>query len=278
MIRRHKRTIRWAAIALLVAVIIAGFLTGQWFIVSEVRLPARLPTPVRIAVISDFHLGGGGFGEGPAQQAVREAVRQKPDVIVLLGDFVAGPAVIDRIPALFSSLHAPQGVFAVLGNHDHWAGANAVEKALADAGIRVLVNQNAIIRKGRTRLALVGIDDLWTGTVDWAAAWRGVPKRVPAVVLSHNPDAALASEGQRAVLILSGHTHAGKYWVPTFVHRAINHISKRGFISASRYGSAHPYGLVRERWGWIYITSGVSRGYFPPRWFTRPEVAVIELL
>jgi predicted MPP superfamily phosphohydrolase len=169
-------------------------------------------------------------------------------------------------------------VFAVLGNHDHWAGSDAVRKALSDTGIRVLMNENVMIRKGRTRLALVGIDDLWTGTADWAAAWRGVPPGTPAVLLSHNPDAALAPEGQRAMLILSGHTHAGKYWVPTFVHRAVSRISKRGFISASRYGSAHPYGLVRERWGWIYITSGITRGYFPPRWFTRPEVAVIELL
>lgn len=278
MIRRYKRTIRWALVAVLVAVIIAGSVTGQWFVVSEVRLPAHLPTPVRIAVISDFHLAGAEFGKGPAQQAALEAVRQKPDVIVLLGDFVAGPAAINQIPSVFASLHAPQGVFAVLGNHDNWAGAKAVKQALTDAGIRVLVNQNVIIRKGRTRLALVGIDDLWTGNVDWAAAWRGVPKGVPAVVLSHNPDAALHREGQRAMLIISGHTHAGKYWVPTFVHRAVARISKRGFISASRYGSAHPYGLVRERWGWIYITSGVSRGYFPPRWFTRPEVAVIELL
>jgi hypothetical protein len=201
---------------------------------------------------------------------------QRPDAIVLVGDFVSGRAGIPEIPSVVAALHAPLGVYAVLGNHDHWADAPAVEAALESAGVRVLVNDSVVVRKGKARLALVGIDDLWAGSVDWDAAWRDVPKRTPVVLLSHNPDAATYEQGQRAALIIAGHTHAGKFRLPRFVHRALIRLTGRGLIPATAYGSAHPYGLMREQWGWVYITSGVTCGA-PPRWYTRPEVAVLEL-
>jgi hypothetical protein len=50
-----------------------------------------------------------------------------------------------------------------------------------------------------------------------------------------------------------------------------------GWPPASSYGRAHPYGLRHERWGWVYVTSGVVRRFTLPRWFTQPEVAVLEL-
>jgi len=279
--RRRRRAIARVAAALVLAAVAAGFVTGSWFRVRRLAVAVGLPAPVRLAVMSDLHLGARGRGAGMARRAVREAMAQRPDAIVLVGDFVSGQAGIPEIPSVVAALHAPLGVYAVLGNHDHWADAPAVEAALESAGVRVLVNDSVVVRKGKARLALVGIDDLWAGSVDWDAAWRDVPKRTPVVLLSHNPEAA-AQVGQvsnlphRAALIVSGHTHAGKFRLPRFVHRALIRLTGRGLIPATAYGSAHPYGLMREKWGWVYITSGVTCGA-PPRWYTRPEVALVEL-
>jgi len=273
---RRRRVIARVATALVLAAVAAGFVTGLWFHVRRLAVAVGLPAPVRLAVMSDLHLGARGKGAGMARRAVREAMAERPDAIVLVGDFVSGRAGIPEIPSVVAALHAPLGVYAVLGNHDHWADAPAVEAALESAGVRVLVNDSVVVRKGKARLALVGIDDLWAGSVDWDAAWRDVPKGVPVVLLSHNPDAATYEQGQRAALIIAGHTHAGKFRLPRFVHRALIRLTGRGLIPATAYGSAHPYGLMREQWGWVYITSGVTCGA-PPRWYTRPVVAVLEL-
>jgi predicted MPP superfamily phosphohydrolase len=272
----RKRTIFRALFALLLAIFIAGFAVGWWFRVRELAIPLGLPQPIKLAVMSDIHLGSYD-SRTSAQRAVREAMKRRPDAVVLVGDFVSNREAISAIPSALEGLRAPLGVYAVLGNHDHWADAKAARAALASAGAHVLVNRSVVLRKGRTRLALVGIDDLWTGKVNWASAWRHVPKDVPAVLLSHNPDAALHPEGQRAALIISGHTHAGKILLPRWLLRVLRKYTDFSPVPATRYGEQHLYGLVREKWGWVYITSGVVSGLSPPRWFTRPEVAILDL-
>ncbi|UCH36341.1 MAG: metallophosphoesterase family protein [Armatimonadota bacterium] len=277
-IPKKRRLITFRSVAALAFVVfLVGFAYGFRFRVRTVRVPAGLPTPVRLVVMSDLHLGALGIGEGTAMRAVAEARRLRPDAIVMVGDLVSSRRAIPDLPAILGGLQASLGVYAVLGNHDHWADAQGVRAALESAGIKVLVNDSATVRKGKTRLAFVGIDDLWAGAVNWDAAWRSVPADVPAVLLSHNPEAAVHPEGQRATLIVSGHTHAGKIRLPRFVLPALERLTGVTPIPATTYGVRHPYGLVREPWGWVYVTSGVAAGASPPRWFTRPEVAVLDL-
>lgn len=274
--RRKRITLFRAVVALVLAVFVGGFVVGWRFRVREVDIPLGLSEPVRVAVMSDIHLGSRGSA-GMTERAVAEAMRRRPDLVVLVGDFVAGKWGLASIPSALKGLHAPLGVYAVLGNHDHWADGEEVRAQLAAAGVRVLVNDNVILRKGGTRLPLVGIDDLWTGHVDWERAWRGVPRGLPAILLSHNPQAAAYPAGQRASLILSGHTHGGKIRLPRWMLPLLRRYAHFTPIPHTTYGERHPYGLVREKWGWVYITSGVATGYSPPRWYTRPELAVLEL-
>jgi hypothetical protein len=168
-------------------------------------------------------------------------------------------------------------VYAVQGNHEHWTDAKAVRRELEADGIRMLVNENVRLRKGKTQLALVAIDDLWAGRADWSAAYRGLPEHTPVVLVSHNPDAALHGEGQRAALIVSGHTHGGLVGPARPLLRWINRVTGHGLPPGTSYGRSHLSGLFREPWGWVYVTSGVTPGFDPPRWFMRPEVAVLEL-
>jgi hypothetical protein len=88
---------------------------------------------------------------------------------------------------------------------------------------------------------------------------------------------ALHPEGQRAALIVSGHTHGGQVWMPTIIRVGMHRFAGTGWPPKSDYGRAHPYGLMHERWGWSYITSGVVQRFTLPRWFTEAEAAVLEL-
>jgi uncharacterized protein len=273
-IRRYFR-LRYLLLFLLL-LIIAGFITGRRLAINTTRVSLGLPTPIRVAVLSDIHITAGAEGRVWARHAMQEAMRQKPDAILLVGDFVLHRHGIRYIGELVKGLHAPLGVYAVLGNHDHWEGADEITQRLEAEGVQVLTNRSVVIRKGKTRLALVGIDDLPWGKPDWSAAFRNVPKGMLVVLLSHNPDAALYPQGQRAALIISGHTHGGHAWMPNFVRQAIYRRWGIGIPPRSDYGRAHPYGLIHEHWGQIYISSGVIRSV-PPRWFTQAEVAILEL-
>jgi len=273
----RKRIARRIVLTILLAVLIAGVVVGRRLRVNHVRVPVGIPTPLRIAILGDFHVAVAGFGKGTAREAVQKAMQQRPDAIILLGDYVSGKPGIRHIRSTFKGMHAPLGVYAVLGNHEHWTDAKRARRELEAVGIRVLVNDHVVLRKGKTRLPLVGIDDLWAGKVDWQAAYRNVPANVPILLASHNPDAALSPQGRRAALIVSGHTHGGMVGPLRPILRGINRLTGHGFPPGTYYGRSHLSGLFREPWGWVYVTSGVTPGFYAPRWFMHPEVVVLEL-
>jgi hypothetical protein len=99
----------------------------------DVPLP-RLPGPLdglRIAHLTDFHRSPIVAHEY-LEQCVAAALAERPDMIVLTGDFVTKRSRhIAEITPLLARLSAPHGVYAILGNHDAYAGSRAVAAALA---------------------------------------------------------------------------------------------------------------------------------------------------
>jgi predicted MPP superfamily phosphohydrolase len=260
------------------ALLLAGFAVGRWTRVRWVSIPAPVAEPVRIAVLGDFHL----VDEASLRHAcacLQTAMAHQPDMILLVGDYVHTHHGLPYLRRALQGAQAPLGVYAVLGNHDHWSGKDAVIRALREAGVVVLCEENRTVRKDETRLTLVGIYDLLCHKPRWERAFRGVPEKPdhPVILLSHNPDAVLSPYRDRTTLIVSGHTHAGQVWAPTTAHRAMQRLFGRSYIPRTRYGTAHPYGLYQEGETYIYITSGVTHGRAVPRWYTRPEVSLIEL-
>jgi predicted MPP superfamily phosphohydrolase len=229
----------------------------------EVRL-ADLPAAadgLRMVFLADCHLGPW-VSERQVRRAVALANSAHPDLVVLGGDYVTLRR--DRIAPcarMLASLRAPLGVYAVLGNHDHWVDAAAIRQALGAAGVRMLVDEGEEIRPG---LYLAGIDDWWSRP-NLEQALAGAGSRDCTILVSHNPDAILDERARRADLILSGHTHGGQ-------------VALLGrLIVPSQYGRRHPWGRHRQGRTQIYITTGVGVGFPPVRLLCRPEVAVITL-
>jgi predicted MPP superfamily phosphohydrolase len=251
-----------------------------WLEVNHHQVPINdLPAAfagLRIVQLSDFHCSRQ-VTLSYLHEAVDLAQAQNGDVAVLTGDFVhKGFKYVDRIAQVLGRLSSPQGVFAVLGNHDfsvrnalgfrrHRHLHRAVADALTRCGIRVLQNETVQLRRGDAHLHLSGVDDLWSRVCDLDRAFAGLCSSVPRIVLAHNPRTVERLAGRRCDLMLSGHTHGGQINLPGL-----------GRVTLGRKARRFAAGLYRYQDTNLYVNKGVGFG-FRLRYGVRPEVAVLTL-
>ena len=190
------------------------------FVVEEV--PVRIPGLPKeldgytIAQISDIHIGLL-VGEKQIAPGLDMLARTKSDLVVVTGDMVDfDPRYIAETARILGALKARDGVYAILGNHDHYTGAGSVSDALRKAGLDVLVNDGRVIRaKDGGGFSLLGVDDvagIRNGGIGprLDRAQSAVPKDLPQILLSHQPHTVDFWAG-RVALQLSGHTHGGQF-------------------------------------------------------------------
>lgn len=220
----------------------------------------------RIAFLTDTHVAG--FMRRDYYARIVDEVRRfDPDLILLGGDFVTwrrDVPLFDEV--LLRHLRARDGVFAIFGNHDYWADADAIRDALQANGVELLTNRNVILTRGTSQLPLAGIDEMYRGQPDVDAAFRGIRNGRPCIAISHHPDIVDILEGRRIDLLLCGHTHGGQIRVP--------------FFGALVVPSRHEWELAAgfHRLGSLLLYVGRGLGAVPPvRILCRPEVATFVL-
>jgi len=183
------------------------------------RLP-RSFDGIRIAQLSDIHAGS--FPDHTPFQEVRYILDTiKPDAIVITGDFVnQKPAEMAVIAREFAKLRAPYGVYASLGNHDHYNSESEHARLIVtirDLGAELLINQHHRIGQDGASLIIARTDN--TGFRQSFArldlALQGVAGDEPVILLAHDPtfwDKEVVPQ-QRVDVMLSGHTHGGQFGV-----------------------------------------------------------------
>lgn len=223
----------------------------------------------RIAFLTDLHVSPI-VPRWWLDRAVGQAMTLGADLIVLGGDFVDDdPHYVPDVVSILAPLRAPDGVFGVLGNHDHYVGAQHVREALRAAGVRELLNSNTTITRGDAALAVCGVGDLEMDAIDFAAAGAGLPDGVPRIVLSHDPDVfAYWPDQVRCDLMLCGHTHGGQAYLP-FIGPP--------FVP-SQFGFRYLEGWFREGAKQLYVSRGIGTSGVPFRWRCPPELTLIELV
>ncbi len=244
--------------------------------VTRVKLPVRrLPVALEGLVacqISDFHLDRDEDVER-LESAVELINRQCPELVFLTGDYFSERASMRRYLAPFTralaALRPALGVFAIAGNHDHWASFDRIAEGLAAAGAVVLSNESRrLALRGKT-LVVVGIDDLWTRRADPARAFSAVGPEDCTLVLAHNPDTALYARHLKPGAMLSGHTHGGVVRLPLY---------GSPFKSVLRLGKAFCAGLNRYDGFYIYTNRGLGTFWLRVRINCRPEVSCFDLI
>jgi len=194
-----------------------SFLLSHQLTLSEgtIRL-AGLPQAfdgLRVLLISDIHAGPF-VSRRCLEQTLGRLQALEPDVIVLAGDLTTSRVVeFSQNEQAFRALSAPLGVYAVLGNHDHYTGeAGRLTELIEQAGIQVLHNRSIGLKRGQATLSLAGVDDALMGTPDITEALIGTQS--PVILVSHNPDLFFDAAKQGVALMLSGHTHGGQIRIP----------------------------------------------------------------
>jgi predicted MPP superfamily phosphohydrolase len=279
---RSPRAHRLLSVALLIGLpgigAYASLVEPTWLKIKRLTIPLHnLPVGLdgfRLVHLSDLHVGSV-VPPWFLQRVVNTVHSLSPDLIVLTGDFVhTYPDEIKGLRALLSSLQAPHGVFAVLGNHDYalnypgHVGIPGVEEvvihALEQAGVQILRNDWVPIGGGQRPFALFGIDELWSARARPTAV-ETIPDSFPRVVLSHNPDTLSFLPKNGFDLLLCGHTHGGQVRLPPFPPLVTATTNRRLWGGLSAQGR-----------GWLFVTRGI--GYtWRVRFAARPECVEITL-
>lgn len=233
--------------------------------------PAGRP-PLRLALISDLHVGGPHVSPRTVDRVVERANAEEPDGVLLLGDFVdhevalGGEVSPEPMAHALAGLRAPLGSAAVLGNHDWGFGGERVGAALRKAGIRVLENEAIALDAPGGRVWLAGVGDLRLRLADVGAALAPVPDGEPVVLLTHDPD-VFPDVPARVALTVAGHLHGGQVGIPLMRRRAL----------PSRHGERYARGHVEEGGRHLYVTQGVGEAGLPLRLAAPPEIVLVEL-
>jgi len=271
-------------LALAVCAIGYGLNVYAWLIEPRLLVVRRVDVasdrwrgaPVAIAVIGDTHVGSPHVNARRVAEIVGRANALHPDLVVLLGDYVADDEpegqreaaerseVLAGIAA-FARLRAPLGVVAVLGNHDSWYGRAPIGRALEAAGVTVLWNQHVVEDRPGGRFVIAGLADDLTGSPDFERALADAPP-IDTIVLSHSPDPFPDLQAAPA-LMLAGHTHCGQVSVPFFGRP----------VTFTRSAQRYACGRTDERGGVLYTTAGIGTSILPVRFGNPPEIVLLTL-
>ena len=221
----------------------------------------------RIVQVSDVHHGRLVPIE-EVRRVVELANSARADMVALTGDYTTSlRRYVEPCAEALADLRAPEGVWAVLGNHDHNTDGPLTRQALRRRGVEVLTNQNTVLRRGADVLQLAGADDWGWGKADFARAVQGLDKSKPTVMLSHEPMALDVPETRGVSLILSGHTHGGQVALP-FVGSPAAYLWKH---------LKYLRGMYADEGTQLYVSRGTGMIGVPVRIGARPEVAVLRL-
>jgi len=277
--RRHVGRSAWARLLGLVVVFglaaWALFFEPRRLVVRHVDLELPHWSPehagLRIAVISDLHVGSPYWGLDRVRELVAATNAEHPDLVLLAGDYVIdgvrfGTKVDpEPIAEVLGGLRAPLGVVAVLGNHDWWNDGDRIGRAFSSRGIIVLENRVLELKSGGRPLFIVGLADAITRQQRVQETLATVPLGASTVVLVHEPDVFPAID-ERASLTVAGHTHGGQVKLPILGRP----------IVPSDYGQRFAAGHVVEGGRHLFVTTGVGTSIFPVRFGVPPEVVIVR--
>lgn len=230
--------------------------------------------PVKIILLSDFHLSG--MDTRQLEDIVKKVNAEEPDIVLIAGDVMDGADREWAVMEPLGSIKAKHGVFAVLGNHDYqrWRCGNPEDNEYADNvetelernGVTVLRNERMEFDINGERFVLVGLDSYLACKSDYTNATQGIDGTIPTVILAHNQRSMDNVRMSVPSLVLSGHTHCGQVNVPFMTEWMAD---KFGF--GENIGGRAWLDSNTE----IYVTCGTVHG--SARMFAPPEISVIYL-
>jgi len=245
----------------------AGWLRTRVLEVEIEGLPQELDG-IRIAHLSDFHLGVPSRGRVATERAVAWVAGRRPDLVCVTGDLVSHPRGVPQLIELLRTLERP---FVVLGNHDVAVTRDPFSRAAELDGLGevsvLLRDETVVVERAGRQIQIVGVDaeSFRDGTArPWELADPGVDLRV---MLCHYPDVERRLPAGAFQLVLAGHLHAGQIVLPY----------PGGRVTLAHWGAKLVAGLYRTSRGVLHVSPGTGTTFVPLRFFARPEVTELVL-
>jgi uncharacterized protein len=228
------------------------------------KLPPALDG-FRVVHLTDLHYGPL-VDSRHLQRAISIANDLNPDLIALTGDYISQErAYAAPCAELVGRLRARCGVYAVLGNHDHWTDAKLISDLFSAEGIRMLVNEGVRIDARGESFWLAGVDDTMVGLEDLSLSLAGARDDEFKLLLAHHPTILRRAARAEVDLVLSGHTHGGQVTLRPEKNRSGR--PRRRMVR----------GLGRRANTQIYVSRGLGMVVLPIRYGCPPEVSLLEL-
>ena len=227
-----------------------------------------------IVHISDIQ-GDQYTGQEEIESYVEKVNRQNPDIVIFTGDLISyGTDFIEMSAEALSRVESTYGTYAVVGDHDYWAGLSNVEPALESRGIQLLKDENRFIDTGNSTLLLTGITQVYSKRADpdlvnELTAGADTTKAPVRILAAHQVSELLLNESvnNNYRLFLSGHTHGGQVRVPLFGMT----------FSASDMETEFVSGVFRRDNLLINVNNGLGFTLAPVRYNAPPSISVIKL-
>ena len=264
-----------AVLLLTAGTLVYGYVRGHRRL-EITRLTVELPglatdaAGVRVVHVSDLHLGPRADRMG-LRAAIDRVLELEPDVICITGDIVDSPATDLEawIPEL-TRLNARHGVFAILGNHDRFTGADRVTAALRRwTSWTVLRDEVAVVPVAGGELHILGLEDREDPVAPrLAALCRQVPAGRARLLLAHHPDVFPHALAAGLPLTLAGHTHGGQIAPPGLPHANVAR------LLISRFDS----GTFTRPGGWLHVNRGLGTSGQPVRLGVPAEITTLSLI
>lgn len=244
-----------------------GFVSRSYLLTS-----ARIHEDVRIAILSDLH--GACYGENQCE-IIHALEREKPHVVLLLGDIFDHRGVDEHAKTLVRALSGSFRCYFIPGNHEYKSGElGSIQDILKQAQMPILSGDTAEIAVGETRIHIFGIDDAQGGEqrqqeqLARAASVRS--DSVYSILAIHVPNDVERILPHGFDLMLSGHTHGGQIVIP----RLVNGLYAPGQGVFPKYGGGR-YDFSKQT---LIICRGLSqRPLWVPRLGNPPEICFVTL-
>jgi predicted MPP superfamily phosphohydrolase len=250
-----------------------GFFEAGWVRLRALDVPLPgLPAELeglRIAHLSDFHLGVPSRGGRAVRRAIEWTVERKPDLVAISGDLLTHPRGEPLLRELVERLPGP--TFAVLGNHDVAMARDPQARAsnLQELGsATLLADEGAMLELRGRSVWIAGTHPRLIvrrrAKVDPNSLARDADLRI---LLCHYPSVLDRLEPDRFDLVLAGHMHDGQITVPY----------PGGKLRLAHLRAKYGSGLYRSEAGVMHVSPGLGTTFVPFRFGARPEATELVL-